>query len=250
MPPSGVSVALDDLPRASDLLRTGGLGAMLAGQLSAAIQAGRFQPGDRLPTEKQLVAQYAVSRAVVREAIARLKTDGFVETRQGAGAFVTLKPGLANFRIAPPGLLTAQDLLHVFELRGVIEAGMAEFAAVRRTAADIVALRAAYAAMEQALADGQSGAASDDSFHVAIANAAHNPYLAQFATFLAQHFSATRALTWHPAARHAGAAEASQIEHRLLLEAIVVGDVAAAGTAARTHIAQAAARHAAALAQS
>jgi GntR family transcriptional repressor for pyruvate dehydrogenase complex len=236
---------------ALDLPRATGLSAMLAGRLAAAIQAGNFRPGERMPTEKQLVERYSVSRAVVREAIARLKTDGFVETRQGAGAFVAANPGLANFRIAPPGsdpgLLEARDLLHVFELRAVIEAGMAELAAARRTAADITALRAACAGMEQALqASDESGAAGDDSFHAAIAAAAHNPYLAQFATFLAQHFSATRALTWQPAARAAGAARAAQEEHRRLLDAIVAGDAAAASEAARSHIAQAAARYAAA----
>lgn len=230
-----------------DLPRGSGLGAMLAGRLADAIRAGEYHPGDRLPTEKQLVERFSVSRAVVREAIARLKTDGFVETRQGAGAFVALRPGLANFRIAAPGLLNTQDLLHVFELRGVIEAGMAEFAAKRRTDPDIAALRAAYAAMEQALAQNEdAGAASDDTFHAAVATAAHNPYLAQFATFLAQHFSATRALTWQPQARDAGAAAASQAEHRQVLDAIVAGDPVAANAAARTHIANAAARYAAA----
>lgn len=248
MPPSGQP--LIQLPPL-DLLKTGGLGAMLAGRLAESIRAGEFRPGERLPTEKQLVERFSVSRAVVREAIARLKADGFVATRQGAGAFVSPRPGLAQFRIAPPGsdlaLLSRQELLHVFELRGVIEAGMAEFAARRRTPADLVALRAAYDDMEQVLqasgAATPSGAASDDAFHAAVAAAAHNPYLAQFATYLAQHFSATRALTWHTAARHAGAAEASQAEHRLLLEAIVTGDAEAAAAAARSHIAQAAARY-------
>ena len=247
--PQPYDLAALDLPRAT------GLSAMLAGRLAAAIQAGEFRPGARMPTEKQLVERYSVSRAVVREAIARLKTDGFVETRQGAGAFVAANPGLANFRIAPPGsdpgLLDGRDLLYAFELRAVIESGMAELAAARRTAADIVALRAAYAGMEQALqTNDQSGPASDDGFHAAIATAAHNPYLAQFAMFLAQHFSATRALTWQPAARAAGAARAAQDEHRRLLDAIVAGDVAAAGQAARSHISEAAARYAAAAAKS
>jgi GntR family transcriptional repressor for pyruvate dehydrogenase complex len=219
---------------------------MLAGRLATSIRAGEFQPGDRLPTEKQLVERYAVSRAVVREAIARLKTDGFVETRQGAGAFVALKPGLANFRIAEPGLLDAAGLAHVFELRGVVEVGMAELAAERRSAADLEALNAAFAQMEQALQSDENGAAADDDFHAAVATAAHNPYLAQFAAFLAQHFSATRALTWQPAARSSGGTAAAQAEHRALLDAITRGDAQAAGTAARRHIAQAAGRYRAA----
>lgn len=229
----------------SELPRTSGLGATLAGRLAAMIRAGEFQPGARLPTEKQLVERFAVSRPVVREAIARLKTDGFVESRQGAGAFVTARPGLANFRIADR--LNPADLAHVFELRGVIEVGMAELAAQRRTEADMAALDAAFMQMHRALEDGPEnspgGAEADDAFHAAIATAAHNPYLAQFAAFLAQHFSATRQVTWQPAARESGSTLAAQAEHLDLFKAIRRGDAEAAGFAARRHIAGAAARY-------
>src|SRR3954471_17552606 len=52
------------------------------------IVEGRLKPGDRLPTDAALGASAGVSRTVVREAVASLKAEGFVETRQGAGAFV------------------------------------------------------------------------------------------------------------------------------------------------------------------
>lgn len=236
-PSAPADLTLPELPR------TTGLSAMLAGRLAASIRAGEFQPGERLPTEKQLVERFSVSRAVVREAIARLKTDGFVETRQGAGAFVAQKPGLANFRIAAPGLLDAADLAHVFELRGVIEVGMAELAAQRRNKVDIAALDAAFMQMQQALEAGGNGAEADDAFHAAIATAAHNPYLAQFAAFLAQHFSATREVTWRPEARASGSTRAAQAEHLDLVKAILQGDAIAAGFAARRHVANAAARY-------
>ena len=228
---------------ASELPRAG-LGATLASRLAAMIRSGELSPGARLPTEMQLVERFAVSRAVVREAIARLKTDGFVESRQGSGAFVAAKPGLANFRI--DGQLQAADLAHVFELRGVIEVGMAELAAQRRSKADVAALDAAFMQMHQALEEGADGAEADDAFHAAIATAAHNPYLAQFATFLAQHFSATRQLTWQPEARDSGSTLAAQTEHLDLLKAIRRGDAEAAAFAARRHIAGAAARYQAA----
>ncbi len=232
---------MPSLPQAfdSDLPRAG-LGATLAARLVALIRAGDLKPGDRLPTEMQLVERFSVSRAVVREAIARLKTDGFVESRQGSGAFVTAKPGLANFRIA--NQLAPADLAHVFELRGVIEVGMAELAAQRRSKADIAAIDAAFMQMQQALDSGQDGAEADDAFHAAIATAAHNPYLAQFAAFLAQHFSATRQVTWQPAARASGSTLAAQAEHLDLVKAILRGDAEAAGFAARRHVANAAER--------
>lgn len=241
-PDSTARAALAELPR------TTGLSAMLAGRLATSIRTGEFRPGERLPTEKQLVERFSVSRAVVREAIARLKADGFVETRQGAGAFVASRPGLANFRIAgnAAGVLEAGDLAHVFELRSVIEVGMAELAAQRRNKADIAALDAAFMQMQRALENGTDGAEADDAFHAAIATAAHNPYLAQFAAFLAQHFSVTRQLTWQAEARASGSTRAAQAEHLDLVKAILQGNAEAAGFAARRHIAGAAARYRAA----
>lgn len=237
-----------DLTSQSHLARSTGLGNALAGKLAAAITAGEFPPGGRLPTEKQLVERFVVSRAVVREAIARLKTEGFVETRQGSGAFVTAKPGLASFRIgahgAAPGSINEAELPHIFELRAIVEAGMAELAAQRRSESDLAAIRRAWDDMQQALQAGRDGSGADDAFHAAIAAAAHNPYLAQFAAFLAQHFSATRAVTWQAAAIDAGSAAAAQAEHAKLLEAIDAGDGVSAASAARAHIRQAAARHA------
>lgn len=237
----------DALHPEPQLARSSGLGNALAGKLAAAIAGGEFAPGARLPTEKQLVERFDVSRAVVREAIARLKTEGFVETRQGSGAYVTARPGLASFRIgahgAAPGCIPEAELPHIFELRAIVEAGMAELAAQRRSDSDLAAIRNAYQNMQQALQEGRDGAGDDDAFHAAIAASAHNPYLAQFAAFLAQHFSATRAVTWQASAMHAGSAAAAQAEHARLLDAIATGEGEAAARAARDHIRQAAARH-------
>lgn len=214
----------------------------LARRLLAAVAGGEFRPGARLPTEKQLSERFQVSRAVVREAIARLKSEGIVETRQGAGAFVAAQPGRASFRLAPDGHVTPDELGHVFELRSAVEAKAAELAAKRRGAADLAALRDALEAMRAALRTGSDGAAADDAFHAAVATASGNPHLARFAGFLGQQFSETRQLTWAPGSVAAGKADAALAEHAALLDAIEAGDPAAAAAAARNHVARAAAR--------
>jgi len=56
--------------------------------LSAAIAKGELRPGDKLPSEFELAADFGVARTVVREAISQLKYDGVIESRQGVGAFV------------------------------------------------------------------------------------------------------------------------------------------------------------------
>ena len=64
------------------------LPARIAVQLAEEISQGRLKPGERLPTEHVLAKTLGVSRSVVREAIAQLRNEGVVETRQGVGAFV------------------------------------------------------------------------------------------------------------------------------------------------------------------
>ena len=59
------------------------LSDQVADVLAAEIRAGRLGVGDKLPTEAALVAQFLVSRTVVREAVSRLKSLGLVDSRQG-----------------------------------------------------------------------------------------------------------------------------------------------------------------------
>src|SRR5438093_1544494 len=70
-------------------------------QLAAEIKSGRLAPGARLPTEEALTRAARVSRTVVREAVAALRAEGLVITRQGVGAFVSPEPQRAPFRIEP-----------------------------------------------------------------------------------------------------------------------------------------------------
>ena len=60
----------------------------LVARLTDDITSGKIPPGSQLPTEQELIAATGVSRTVVREAVAALRADGLVVTRQGVGAFV------------------------------------------------------------------------------------------------------------------------------------------------------------------
>ena len=206
--------------------------------LEQRIAQGQLGPGDRLPTEKQLSELFGVSRTVVREAISRLRADGFIETRQGAGAYVSAQPGNASFKLVAAGVDEPGDLAQVFELRLLGEAGAAELAAGRRTARDIRSLRQQFNKMTEALRAGADGSAADDVFHRTIAAATHNPHVRRFVEFLAQQFSETRRPTW----ADAGRAGAAQREHEDLLAAIEAGDARAARTAAELHLRNAARR--------
>src|SRR5690348_6295059 len=71
--------------------RARGLGSLVmqvGESLRRAIASGRYRPGDKLPSEVELTEAHGVSRTVIREAVAALRSDGLVEVRQGAGIFV------------------------------------------------------------------------------------------------------------------------------------------------------------------
>lgn len=75
-----------------ELTRPEGLYLQVAQRVRQDIEAGRYRPGDSLPSESQLSQHYGVSRQTVRQAIAALKSEGLVEAEQGRGTFVRSAP--------------------------------------------------------------------------------------------------------------------------------------------------------------
>lgn len=230
------------MQNATTLVRPPRLADMLSLSMQRWVREGRLAPGDQLPTEKQLADRFGVSRAVVREAIARLKADGYVETRQGRGAFVATQAGLTQFRIDDPGAGDGPvSLREVFELRHVFETGIAEMAALRHTRADLEAMREPLERMNRALAEQREASADDDAFHRAIAAATHNPLVARFMEFVGAQIQASRLPTWNVEGHASGRARAAQEEHLAMFSAIAAGDADQARRAASSHL-QAAAR--------
>lgn len=66
--------------------------ARVADELRAAIVAGRFRPGARLPSERALAEELGVSRATIVSALHLLRGEGLIETRRGAGSWVGRRP--------------------------------------------------------------------------------------------------------------------------------------------------------------
>lgn len=201
------------------------------------ILAGDWRPHDRLPSEHALAAQHEVSRAVVREAIARLKSDGYVETRQGKGAFVAAAPGSNAFRLAVEG-----DT-HLLELRALIEADCAALAAERHTAADLAALRAASDAMCIAIAAGRLGLEEDIRFHDTLAQAAHNPALRRFAAFIGRHAREAMQLARLSQLKQQNRLAEIEGEHQAIVVAVMTRDPQVARLAVQHHIANGLRRH-------
>lgn len=224
------------------LARSPGLPDQIAQALRAEIVAGGLPPGTRLPTEKALSERYGVSRPVVREAIASLKHDGVVITRQGLGAFVA-EGGTSNvFRLDVGPLEDASELAHIIELLVAVETAVTEKAAERRTAGQLTALKKALAAIERAVAAGRDGVSEDMAFHRLVAEASGNPYFREMNDFLetrVRHFIRTARTN---TARFAGLQRVVQDEHTAIFDAIRRRDATAARRAAESHLRHAAER--------
>lgn len=223
----------------SKIVRHPHLSEEVSAELERRIRSGEYGVGQQLPTGKALSETFEVSRAVVREAVARLKAEGLVETRRGSGAYVTGAPKALNFKV--PGVDSA-DMAHIFELRALIEMTVTELAARRRSEDDLAAMGQCLAAMDDALANGDDGSQADDGFHNAIAAATGNPHVQRLVEFLGQHFSESRRLAWDGASREAARPDEAQREHKLLYQAIAAGDPERARRLAHDHLYAAAAR--------
>ena len=208
----------------------------LAARLSEQIESGALQPGDRLPTEQQLAATHGVSRTVVREAVHQLKSRFLVSARQGSGVFVATPPANLPLVFDPSVLDSVQSVVHVVEVRRVLEGEIAALAAERATRAQIAALRRTLKAIDVAAAAGQDGVAEDLAFHRVIGEATGNPQFRLLLGFLEQYLREGMRITRGNEARRTDFMQAVQLEHRAMVEAIAARDPDRARRCATEHI--------------
>jgi GntR family transcriptional repressor for pyruvate dehydrogenase complex len=213
------------------------LPSQVARMISDEILAGRFQVGDRLPTEHELAETFGVSRNVVREAIARLRFEGAVQPRQGSGMFVLGNQANAALRLDAEILRDKSLFANLFELRSILEVEAAGLAAARGGRKHLTAIGAAL----RRLYDTQrlpQAVDADLEFHRAIACASDNVYVAIFVNFISEHVRASIA----KANEHVDAATREHInkeEHGAIYEAIKAKDVECARESMRRHIGKA-----------
>jgi GntR family transcriptional repressor for pyruvate dehydrogenase complex len=145
--------------------------------ISDNIRQGRLTPGDKLPTESEIMRIIGVSRTVVREAISHLQAAGMVETRHGIGTFVIEPPpSTVTLGIDPNTIITMRDVLAILELRISLETEAAGLAASRRSDPELKDLRVALDTFEASARSGGETVPSDVQFHLLIAQASGNRY--------------------------------------------------------------------------
>lgn len=207
-------------------------------RISGEIASGRLEPGARLPTEAEMMSAMGVSRTVVREAVAALRANGLVITRQGAGAFVAPDQARISFRINPDGLASIADVIGVMELRLAVEVEAAALASERATDKSLRSIQRALAGVDRAIRRGDTAISEDFAFHMAVAEATANPHYTEFLRFIGRHVIPRQSVraTVTSGERQTLYLKKIQNEHRQIAAAIRARDGTAARRAMRTHL--------------
>jgi DNA-binding FadR family transcriptional regulator len=210
----------------------------LYGQILEQIVSGQLQEGEKLPSEHQICAAFAVSRPVVRAALRRLQEDHLIESRRGVGSFVRKRPpqGLIEYTSAD----SVAGLMRAMEARMTVEHATARMAAQRADATDLARISEALDALEQSMGQRQPSRDPDFAFHLAVAEASHNEvYVAMLQA--AQEVMQRAIEVAQMITRRGSQARVDRVlqEHRQVFEAIRARDAEAAGLSMAYHLLQA-----------
>ena len=152
----------------------------IADAIEEQIVSGRLKPGDRLPSERELVLRFGSGRSTVREALRVLESNRLVRSRPGDPRGPEILPFSADpMRKSMQRLAAGGDIGSLLEFRMVVEPAANLLAAVNRTDSQLLELERLNARMHAAIDKGTAEfGRADFEFHRAIAVASGNPLLA------------------------------------------------------------------------
>lgn len=151
-------------------------------QIVRQIQAGKLKPGDRLPSERELIKILRVSRSSVREALQGLAMMGLIESRAGQGTFVSDKLHLMVPDLSHPGIsarLQREMRLKLIEARRTVEGAVARLAAERATDEGVAKLNEIFEQYRETALHGSYQRAligPHHDFHIQLAEMTQNPF--------------------------------------------------------------------------
>ncbi len=204
-------------------------------QLEDAIRNGEFGPGDRLPSERELVQTFGVSRVSVREAIRSLEALGVIDVQHGRGAFVSKRRSGFGEPLSRWLLAHQDEIFELHRVRGALDELAAESAAERRDEPGIAKLTAANEALRDAIADGapvETLMLRDIDFHLAVAEASGIRLLYDLLFDLQTYLAEARQFAFSTPGRPPKSVD----EHQRIVDAVVAGDPDAARKAMADHV--------------
>jgi len=193
---------------------------MVAGKIGRRIVSGQYKPGDTLPTEPRIQAEFGVSRTAVREAIRLLSAKGLTASRPKIGTRV--RPTV-DWNMLDPDVLRwqldqspSEEFIHaLFEMREIIEPAAAERAAERATPEELDRMGVAMEGIQNEPRASPEQIKADIDFHMAILEASRNPLLRSVGAMIASALSISFSLGWRTVM-----AEDAILQHRAVYDAI------------------------------
>ncbi|MBD1552930.1 FadR/GntR family transcriptional regulator [Pseudomonas typographi] len=213
----------------------------LVEELTQRIRLGELAAGSKLPPENTIVAQFGVSRTVVREALSRLQAAALVETRHGIGTFVLAQGEGGGLRLTAD---TARSVGRILDVRTGLEPQAAALAARHRSDRHLREMHQALQQYQALLANHDSCALADWRFHLLVAEATGNRYF----TDLMLHLGQGMIPRTQVAERERGSADFTHLahmamqEHEAIFNAIQRQDADAARAAMWLHLSNSRAR--------
>lgn len=211
---------------------------LIRDQLEDMIRSGDIQPGEKLDSVEKLSATFQVSRSAVREALSALRAVGLVKIRQGEGTFVNkfdfssmVKP------VGIKGVLSNKEKQDLFQVRKILEVGVASLAAENRSADHLAKIEEALSQMAKAEAGKDLGEEADVRFHLALAEATENDLLME----MMQKLSDTLVMTMYESRKISLYAEKQTLkqlhyEHEQIYKAVEAQDKDKAHEAMMVHL--------------
>ena len=203
------------MKKANQLLQRHNLADAVVSRLQQQLSLGEYQPGEKLPSEPELMEQFGVGRSTIREAIRILANTGLLSVRQGSGTFVEQQNGIAE---PLTQRLKRADAADLDEVRQLLEMKIAEKAALKRTKKDIEKMQTLLKKRSMAAnaGDVEEAIRSDVQFHVAIAVASRNDILADLYKTIAEEMNRFFRMTY----THTDTFVETQPWHEALLKSI------------------------------
>jgi DNA-binding FadR family transcriptional regulator len=203
-----------------------------AEHLRELVSSGALQPGDKLPSERELASRLGVSRPTLREAVRGLVIMGLLETRHGAGTFVVRTAPLDGDAFTVTIDLQGAPIQELFEIRLLLEPSVTERATARITDAELAELREGLERMEATVADAQAFALIDAEFHRMVHVAARSATMLSLLDGIADLSLRGRTIS----TVHASVRRRTLQEHRAILEALEDRDPVLAREAMAAHL--------------
>ncbi len=145
-------------------------------QIKNEIINDELKPGEKLPSERKLAEILGVSRTAIREAIQALSFSGYLDVKQGKGAYVTENAKKYDEVSKLLSNISDYSLASLMEVREMLEGEFVRLATLRATDEEIEQISKAYISMKEA--DDIRGFVREDlKFHLSIAKATHNPLM-------------------------------------------------------------------------